>query len=122
MGYNEKMSYPRFYLLGGHSLTHHLLPGVTSAPDGFLDQCTQGCPDVILLVALILAPFVFLAMTAIGWFSLEENLQVEGAKIAHCLWFLIIGTVGTVATAVTYALLVANALQGIGGIMGGTYA
>lgn len=59
-------------------------------------------------------------MTAIGWFSLEENLQVEGAKIAHCLWFLIIGTVGTVATAVTYALLATNALHGIGGIMGGT--
>ena len=115
----KKMSYPRFYLLGGHSLAHHLLPGVTSAPDSFLNQCAQGCPDVILLVALILAPFVFLAMTAIGWFSLEENLQVEGAKIAHCLWFLIIGAVGTVATAVTYALLVANALQGIGDILGG---
>lgn len=113
------MSYPRFYLLGGHSLAHHLLPGVTSTPDSFLNQCAQGCPDVILLVALILAPFVFLAMTAIGWFSLEENLQVEGAKIAHCLWFLIIGTVGTVATAVTYALLVANALEGIGDILGG---
>lgn len=98
----------------------YFLPGITSAPDSFLDQCTQGCPDVILLVVLILAPFVFPAMTAIGWFSLEENLQVEGAKIAHCLWFLIIGTVGTVATAVTYALLVANALHGIGDIMGGT--
>lgn len=115
----KKMSYPRFYLLGGHSLAHHLLPGITSAPDGFLDQCAQGCPDVTLVVALILAPFVFLAMTAIGWFSLEENLQVEGAKIAHCLWFLIVGTVGTIATAVTYALLVANALQGIGDILGG---
>lgn len=98
----------------------YFLPGVTSAPDGFLNQCTQGCPDVILVVVLILAPFVFLAMTAIGWFSLEGNLQVEGAKIAHCLWFLIIGVVGTVATAVTYALLVVNALHGIGGIMGGT--
>lgn len=120
MGYNEKMSYPRFYLLGGHSLAHHLLPGVTSAPDGFLNQCTQGCPDVILLVALILAPFVFLAMTAIGWFSLEENLQVEGAKIAHCLWFLIIGTVGTVATVVTYFLLFMNTVHVTQGIITGT--
>lgn len=45
--------------------------------------------------------------------------RVEGVKIAHSLWFLIIGVVGTVATAVTYALLVINALHGIGGIMGG---
>lgn len=100
----------------------HFLPGITSTPDSFLNQCAQGCPDVILLVVLILAPFVFLAMTAIGWFSLEENLQVEGAKITHCLWFLIIGAVGTVATTIIYALLVANALQGIGDIMGGTSA
>ena len=98
----------------------HFLPGVTSAPDSFLNQCTQGCPDVILVVALILAPFVFLAMTAIGWFSLEENLQVEGAKIAHCLWFLIIGTVGTVATAVTYFLLFVNAVHVTQGIITGT--
>lgn len=101
-------------------MTHRLLPGITSAPDGFLNQCAQGCPDSILVVVLVLAPFVFPIMTAIGWFSLEENLQVEGAKIAHCLWFLIIGTVGTIATAVTYVLLATNALQGIGGIMGGT--
>ena len=116
----KKNVIPPFFLLGGRSLTHHLLPGVTSAPDGFLNQCAQGCPDVILLVALILAPFVFLAMTAIGWFSLEENLQVEGAKIAHCLWFLIIGTVGTVATAVTYFLLFMNTVHVTQGIITGT--
>lgn len=98
-------------------MVHHLLFGITSAPDSFLDQCTQGCPDVTLVVALILAPFVFLAMTAIGWFSLEENLQVEGAKIAHCLWFLIIGAVGTVATAVTYFLLFVNAVHVTQGIV-----
>lgn len=82
-------------------MTHHLPPGATSAPDGFLNQCVQGCPDVILVVALILAPFVFLAMTAIGWFSLEENLQVEGAKIAPSVCFFAIGAVGTVATVAT---------------------
>lgn len=120
MEYNKSCTPPRFYLLGGHSLIPHFLSGVTSAPDGFLDQCAQGCPDGILLIVLLLAPFVFPAMTTIGGFSLEENLQVEGAKIAHCLWFLIVGTVGTVATAITYALLVTNALQGIGGIIGGT--
>lgn len=58
-------------------------------------------------------------MTAVGWFSLEENLQVEGAKIAHCLWFLIIGTVGTVATAVTYFLLFVNAVHSTQGIVTG---
>lgn len=100
-------------------MAHHLLPVITSAPDSFLNQCEQGCPDVILVVALILAPFVFLAMTAIGWFSLEENLQVEGAKIAHCLWFLIIGAIGTVATAVTYFLLFVNAVHSTQGIVTG---
>ena len=100
----------------------HLLPGVTSTPDSFLNQCAQGCPDVILLVALILAPFVFLAMTAIGWFSLEENLQVEGAKIAHCLWFLIVGTIGTIATVVTYFLLFMNTVHVTQGIVTGTSA
>lgn len=107
-------------MLGSRSLFSYFLPGVTSAPDGFLNQCTQGCPDVILVVVLILAPFVFLAMTAIGWFSLEENLQVEGAKIAHCLGFLIIGAVGTIATAVTYFLLFMNTVHVTQGIITGT--
>lgn len=101
-------------------MAHHLLPGVTSAPDSFLNQCTQGCPDVTLVVVLILAPFVFPAMTAIGGFSLEENLQVEGAKITPSVCFLAIGAVGTVATAITYALLTINALHDIGGILGTT--
>ena len=59
-------------------------------------------------------------MTAIGWFSLEENLQVEGAKIAHCLWFFAIGAVGTVATVVTYFFLFMNAVHVTQGIIGGT--
>lgn len=118
--YNKKTLHTRSLTARSYSLTIYPQPGITSAPDGFLNQCTQGCSDGILLIVLLLAPFVFPAMTAIGGFSLEENLQVEGAKIAHCLWFLIIGVVGTVATAVTYALLVVNALHGIGGIMGGT--
>lgn len=120
MGYNEKNVIPPFFLLGGRSLVPHFLPGVTSAPDGFLNQCAQGCPDVILLVALILAPFVFLAMTAIGWFSLEENLQVEGAKITPSVCFFAIGAVGTVATVATYFLLFMNAVHATQGIIGGT--
>ena len=111
---------PFFLLLGGHSLTHHLLPGVTSAPDSFLNQCAQGCPDVTLVVALILAPFVFLAMTAIGWFSLEENLQVDGAKITPSVCFLTIGAVGTVTTVATYFLLFMNTVHATQGIMTGT--
>lgn len=103
-------------------MAHHLLPGITSAPDSFLNQCAQGCPDVILVVVLILAPFVFLAMTAIGWFSLEENLQVEGAKIAPCVCFFAIGAVGTVATVVIYFLLFMNAVHATQGIMTGTSA
>lgn len=113
---------PLFLLLGGHSLAHHLLPGVTSAPDSFLNQCAQGCPDTILVVVLILAPFVFLAMTAIGWFSLEENLQVEGAKITPSICFFAIGVVGTVATVVTYFLLFMNAVHVTQGIVTGTSA
>jgi len=59
-------------------------------------------------------------MTAIGGLSLEENMQVEGAKIAHCLWFLTIGALGTVATAVTYVLLVLNVVHTTQGILTGT--
>lgn len=111
---------PPFLLLGGRSLALHLLPGITSTPDSFLNQCAQGCPDVILAVALILAPFVFLFMLAIGWFSLEENLQVEDAKITPSLCFFTIGAVGTVATGVTYLLLFMNAVHVTQGILGGT--
>lgn len=98
----------------------HFLPGVTSAPDGFLDQCARGFPDTVLVVVLILAPFVFLFMLAIGWFSLEENLQVEDAKITPSICIFTIGAVGTVATVATYFLLFANAIRASQSILGGT--
>lgn len=59
-------------------------------------------------------------MTAIGWFSLEENLQIEGAKITHCVCFFTIGAVGTVATFATYFLLILNAMHVTQGIVTGT--
>lgn len=102
-------------------MTHHLLSGITSAPDAFLELgARESGMNGILFIVLLLAPIVFPLMTAVGGWELEEVLRTEDAKITPSLCVLIIGVMGTVATAISYALLLMNAVHGMSGIMNGT--
>lgn len=74
----------------------------------------------VLFIVLLLAPIVFPLMTAVGGWELEGTLRVEDAKITPSLCVLIIGVLGTVATAISYALLLMNAVHGMSGIMNDT--
>lgn len=99
----------------------HFLPGITSAPDAFLELGTQESGmNGVLFIVLLLAPIVFPLMTAVGGWELEGTLRVEDAKITPSLCVLIIGVLGTVATAISYALLLMNAVHGMSGIMNDT--
>lgn len=102
-------------------MTLYHLTGTTSVPDVFLELGTQESGiNGVLFIVLLLAPVVFPLMTAVGGWELEEALRLEDAKITLSLGVLIIGVLGTVATAISYALLLMNAVHGLSGIMNGT--
>lgn len=119
-GYNKKRYTPSFFVVRrslfdtSSSTRRNISPRRLPRP-----MCAR-LPRRYPRSSAYLAPFVFLAMTAIGWFSLEENLQVEGAKIAPSVCFFAIGAVGTVATVATYFLLFMNTVHVTQGIVTGT--